>query len=62
MSQTQRERQIKEKEKEKEKKITYVGESKKSNRETLNLCLITKMLLKTKFWKLKTPKMCFKFP
>ena len=25
----------------------------------MNVCLITKMLLETELWKLKTPKMCF---
>ena len=29
---------------------------------SLNVCLITKMPLKTELWKLKTAKMCFKFP
>ena len=26
---------------------------------SLHVCLITKIPLKTEFWKLKTPKMCF---
>ena len=29
---------------------------------SLNVCLITKMPLKTELWKMKTAKMCFQFP
>ena len=41
----------KEKKRESESKVTAGG--------SLSVCLIMKMPLKTKLWKLKPPKMCF---
>ena len=57
----------KEKKEEEETKLTKPSEKKKkgqklrldSDHGTLSVGLITKMPLKTKLWKLKTPKMCF---
>ena len=44
----------KEKKRESESKVEAGG--------SLSVCLVTKMTLKTKLWKLKAPKMRFQFP
>ena len=44
----------KEKKRESKSKVTTGG--------SFSVCLITKMPLKTKLWKLKAPKMRFQFP
>ena len=57
------------KKEEEEDHLTEPSEEKKKSKVaanltsgSLNVCLITKMPLKTEFWKLKTPKMYFQFP
>ena len=47
------------KDQKKKKKITCVGESKKSNRGSLNVCVFTKMSSKLCFYNFKTPKNVF---
>ena len=44
-----------------ERKKKKESESKVAAGGSLSVCLITKMSLKTEFWKLKTPIMCFQF-
>ena len=47
--------------------FTVIIQKKKKSENLSNIVtgyvgLITKMSLKTEFWKLKAPKMCFQFP